>query len=580
MDWKRAGEKRVSRRWFLGAAGAVAGTAGIASFSCGGGKGPRTPSPAGGEPSPTAGATPSATRPPAGQQGETLRYTGFVASDGVYDPHKTQAGPFYGEQALVFSRLLAYQSQSDGTIAVDLADKMPEQPDPLTLVFTLNQNARWQDRAPLNGRGVTADDVRLSVERQVNGDASFVHRAHWVNVDKMEVSDAGHITFRLKEPRAAMLDAFAGVNAFIVAPELTQEGRRFTLDNQIGSGPFRWVDWSEGKFASVSRNANWHGGSGRPFLDGITITQPKDSREVEAGFRTKELDVAFVGRPQADRLRKTTPELQESTQGHSLFFGMRFFIPQAPYNDVRFRTAVTIALDRRKMLEEFFGGSGEVNPWISWPINRWTLPQSELNGLPGYRPGTGGRDQDISDARALLEAFKSASKLPDDIALFVADDAEQSLHLGSIMKQQLKDTLDLNITVYPMPIAELSKRLLDGQAPWAAGPDNGWIDLDEWVYPYFHSEGTKNSFPLRDSGIDGLIVAQRTELDESQRREIGYEIQRRLLKLNVAANFVSERVVALAWPYVRNFPLDASDGYQHRFADCWIDRNDPSFHGR
>jgi ABC-type transport system substrate-binding protein len=259
---------------------------------------------------------------------------------------------------------------------------------------------------------------------------------------------------------------------------------------------------------------------------------------------------------------------------------MRFFIPQAPYNDVRFRTAVTIALDRRKMLEEFFGGSGEVNPWISWPINRWTLPQSELNGLPGYRPGTGGRDQDISDARALLEAFKSASKLPDDIALFVADDAEQSLHLGSIMKQQLKDTLDLNITVYPMPIAELSKRLLDGQAPWAAGPDNGWIDLDEWVYPYFHSEGTKNSFPLRDSGIDGLIVAQRTELDESQRREIGYEIQRRLLKLNVAANFVSERVVALAWPYVRNFPLDASDGYQHRFADCWIDRNDPSFHGR
>jgi hypothetical protein len=53
-----------------------------------------------------------------------------------------------------------------------------------------------------------------------------------------------------------------------------------------------------------------------------------------------------------------------------------------------------------------------------------------------------------------------------------------------------------------------------------------------------------------------------------------------LLNLNVGVNFVSERVVALAHPYVRNFPLDVSDGYQHRFADCWIDQNDPSFRGR
>jgi hypothetical protein len=31
---------------------------------------------------------------------------------------------------------------------------------------------------------------------------------------------------------------------------------------------------------------------------------------------------------------------------------------------------------------------------------------------------------------------------------------------------------------------------------------------------------------------------------------------------------------------VKNFPLDASDGYQHRFADCWIDKDDPSFRTR
>ncbi|MGH2609928.1 MAG: hypothetical protein ACRDHF_12685, partial [Tepidiformaceae bacterium] len=108
----------------------------------------------------------------------------------------------------------------------------------------------------------------------------------------------------------------------------------------------------------------------------------------------------------------------------------------------------------------------------------------------------------------------------------------------------------------------------------------GWIDLDDWVYPYFHSQGTKNTFPLRDTDMDALIDAQRMELEGEARRELGFQIQRRLLELNVGVNFVSERVIALTRSYVRNFPLDISDGYQHQFADCWLDPSDEDFRGR
>jgi hypothetical protein len=45
-------------------------------------------------------------------------------------------------------------------------------------------------------------------------------------------------------------------------------------------------------------------------------------------------------------------------------------------------------------------------------------------------------------------------------------------------------------------------------------------------------------------------------------------------------NLFSERVVALSWPYVKGFPLDTADGYQHRFADSWIDTSDETFRGR
>lgn len=581
MELERLGGKRGNRRWFLGAGGAAAaGAAGFVTVGCGGdSKKPFTPP--GATPIETALPAASATAAPQqGKRGDTLRYTGFVASDASQDPHKTQAGPFYGQQALVFSRLLAYESQITGKLTPDLATGMPEQPDPQTITFRLNPNARWHDRDPLNARAVTAQDVEYSLRRQIDGDPSFVRKSQWANVDSIQVPDPQTVTLKLKAPQAALINAFADVNAFIVAPELVDKGRNFAPDIQVGSGPFRWVEWSEGKFASVARNPKWHGGNDRPNLDGVTIFQPKNTEEVEADLRTKKLDVALVGRPQADRLKERVSALQESTIGHSLFFGMRFFLPQAPYNDARFRAAVSIAVDRRDLLQQFFAGSGEVNPWISWPITRWSLPQAELANTPGYRPGANGRATDIAEAKALLAAFAAEKAVPEDLPLFVLDDAEKNLRMGSIMRDQLRESLGLKVTIYPVPIGELISRLLTGQAPWAAGPDNGWVDLDDWVFPYFHSSGTKNSFPIRDADLDKLIEGQRSELDEARRREIGFEIQRKLLALNAGVNFVSERVVALGWSYVRDFPLDAADGYQHRFADCWIDRSDPNFRGR
>ena len=583
MEFERLGGKAVSRRRFLGLTGAAAGAAGLAAAGCGGGGGSnRTIVPGGA--SPAAAATSAAStsaRAGDNQHGGTLQYTGFVVSDGIYDPHKTQAGPYYGQQALVYSRLLAYKSQYDATIGVDLAQSMPEQPDAKTVTFKLNPNAHWDQRDPLKGRPVTSADVKFSIERQNASDSSFVRAAQWADIDKMDTPDDGTITFHLKAPFAGMIDNFASVNAFIVAPELVANGRQFTKDNQMGSGPFQWVDWSEDTFASVARNGKWFG-AGRPFLDGVTVVQPRDTTQVEGDLRVKKLDVASVGRPQADRLKQSIPSLQESTAGRSLFFGMRFFLPTAPFDDGRIRQALSIALDRRAMISQFFAGSGEMNPWISWPIRKWSLPQSELLTLQGYRAGADGRAQDITDAKALLAAYMSDKKLttPPTLSLYVLDQAESALKMGSIMRDQLKANLGLTVTVYPVTNAQMGKGLLDGSYAWAAAPDNGWVDLDDWVFPYFHSTGTRNTFPLRNKAMDTLIESQRTELDAAKRQAIGYDIQRNLLVINAAVNFVSERVVSLAWPYVRQFPLDASDGYQNRFADCYLDHSDPTFRGR
>ena len=119
---------------------------------------------------------------------------------------------------------------------------------------------------------------------------------------------------------------------------------------------------------------------------------------------------------------------------------------------------------------------------------------------------------------------------------------------------QLRESLGLEVRVSPRSINELAQRLTDGEAPWAVGVDNGWIDLDDWLYPYFHTEGNANTFVLRDEEMDALIEEQRAEMSPDRRQAIAYEVQRRLLDLNVGANFVSEDVVTLFWPYLQLFP--------------------------
>jgi peptide/nickel transport system substrate-binding protein len=378
-----------------------------------------------------------------------------------------------------------------------------------------------------------------------------------------------------------MFGLFADTSGYIVPAEVTNGSIVPSASLQPGSGPFRWVEWSERKLASVARNSAWYGGSDRPMLDGVASIYASDATEIEARLRTKELDVAVVGRPAADRLTKAIPGLQEQVAGHAQWFGMRFYLPIAPYNDVRLRTAISIAVDRREMLQKFFAGSGELNPWVSWPLTRWSLPQAELITIPGHRVREVERQADIAEANRLLAASLADHPLPGELELLVPEDIERSLGMGSMIKAQIKKNLDLNIAVNPQPINKIVQRLYyDGTAPWAVGVDTGWLDLDDWMFPQFHTDGPKNSFALRDAEMDSMIVAQRQELDESKRRDIGHAIQRKLLHLNAGVNLVSERVVTLSWPYVKSFPVDIGSGYQNRFADTWLDRSDPNFRGR
>jgi ABC-type transport system substrate-binding protein len=148
----------------------------------------------------------------------------------------------------------------------------------------------------------------------------------------------------------------------------------------------------------------------------------------------------------------------------------------------------------------------------------------------------------------------------------------------------LRETLGLSVggDLDPTGYTKMAQGTTEKRLIFTLNYDNGWNELDDWVYPYFHSRGTKNTFNLSDPELDSMLEAQRAEFDYERRRQIGLDLQRYLLD-NVLArlDWVAQVSLAPAWPYLKNHWLQPWYGYLYIFLpNTWLDSTDPTFAGR
>ena len=77
----------------------------------------------------------------------------------------------------------------------------------------------------------------------------------------------------------------------------------------------------------------------------------------------------------------------------------------------------------------------------------------------------------------------------------------------SYIETTLKKNLgvDQDINFQTVPYSRIAEGLLKDECDvggFTWGFDNGWIDLDDWFYPYYKTGGPKNSFRVSDPDLD------------------------------------------------------------------------------
>jgi ABC-type oligopeptide transport system substrate-binding subunit len=218
---------------------------------------------------------------------------------------------------------------------------------------------------------------------------------------------------------------------------------------------------------------------------------------------------------------------------------------------------------------------------VAQVLAKWALPLDELTRRPGYRFRREEREADLVDAKALWHAGGGASI--GEVECLYSGVPEWMKQLFPAFQKMLADTLGLQVRgrLDATGYTEIAQTLLQKRALLVVGYDNGFNDLDDYVYPYFHSTGVKNSFMLADTALDRLLDAQRAEFDEARRQQIGYEIQRYLLdKVLAKLDWMCSIALWAQWPYRRNRRVQPWFGETFHLANEWLDSTHPTFEGR
>ncbi|MDO8477633.1 MAG: ABC transporter substrate-binding protein [Candidatus Rokubacteria bacterium] len=508
------------------------------------------------------------------KRGGTFRVR-FTLAPPHFDPQQTVAFTTMVPLSFTHSRLVrvkAGPSVKPGTqpLEPDLAESWT-QPNDTTYIFKLRRGVRWHPKPPVNGREVTAEDVKYTFERFMG--PTNPNRGMLEQVDKVEALDKYTVKFTLKEPFAWLLEALASTSTWIIAKEVVeQHGDLKKPETCIGTGPWMLERYEPNLRFTFVRNPNYFI-PGLPYADGVDMAIETDPASAFAAWLAGRYDFApeygmVVRRSDLEAAKQRKPGLQ--MQDYIVVFGGITWthLDQEPFKDVRVRRALAMATNWREVLETnaWSQGRGAPNPAIPAALKDWSIPIDQL-------PAEGRRlyEFDPAAAKRLLAevGYASGFKTTLETTAGYGPDYMDAVEVTVAGWKKAGIEAEIKLKEYG---AFISSTIFGKFDKMGCGLFGAWTDPDSYLYRTFIPGQALNASGVNDPKLTEMIRLQRRTFNVARRREIIYDIQR----------YVSQQVLGLygpsvsamaAWePYVKNFGPNIGHDYGGRLMAAWLDR--------
>ncbi|MDA8586037.1 ABC transporter substrate-binding protein [Rhodobacteraceae bacterium] len=284
----------------------------------------------------------------------------------------------------------------DGAVNAGLAESWDISDDGKTYTFKLRSGVKFHD-----GTDLDATDVVFSLDRARAEDSTNAQKALFDGIESAEAVDPTTVKVTLKAPQGNFLFNMAWGDAVIVAPESIENIKT----NPVGTGAFTFADWKQGDSITIARNPDYWGEA--PALDEATFKFISDPTAAFGAMMAGDVD-AFYGYPAPENLAQFEADprfnvLSGSTEGETI---LAMNNKLEPFDDVRVRKAVSMAIDRQAIIDGAMFGYGT-------PIGTHFAPHNS-----DYVDLTANTPFDPSAAKALLaeagypDGFETTLKLP------------------------------------------------------------------------------------------------------------------------------------------------------------------------
>jgi ABC-type transport system substrate-binding protein len=441
--------------------------------------------------------------PAAAQDANTLMLTSNSDANSL-DPAVGYDTVSWAVESLVYRGLMGYDT--DGvTVIPALAERADVTPDGLKYTFTLRDGVKFS-----NGREITADDVKYSFERLLNpatnSPGTFIYNmimgaqdvldGKATDVSGIKVIDPKTVEFTLDRPEWTFLQRMTVPFASIVAKEgVEAAGDQFNRQ-PLGAGPFVLKDWQSGLSMDFDRNPNYYR-DGYPRVDHVHIDIGLDPAtsilRIENGDADSSLD--FV--PQSDYPRIANDDsLKDRLIASSVpnIWYLAYNVREKPYDDVRVRQALSMAIDRDRLVQL---------------LNGRPIPADGLfpPNLQGNNPNLTVPKHDPEGAKALLkdagypDGFSTTIYLdndPQDVSVVqaIAQDWEQVGVHADITSIEFSQLLDIMYGPDPgqMPVLYIS---------WYAD----YPDPSDFYEPLLKCNSDNNTGGFCDQKLDEMEAA-------------------------------------------------------------------------
>jgi peptide/nickel transport system substrate-binding protein len=426
------------------------------------------------------------------------------------DPILEQALSRHRLDPLFYNRLVEWGR--DGKIEPSLAESWTTSPDGKTWTFKLRRGVKFH-----NGRELVADDVKYTYERVLDPNIGSGGRGYLTAIDGIEVPDKATVRLHTKQPSASLLAGLAG-NWSSIVPREEIEKRGDLRRAAVGTGPFVLQEWVPQSHLKARKNPDYWD-KGKPYVDALEIKVIPDEGNIIAQLRTGNVHHALLEDNKNYLLVKDDKRLTSLRTPRLGFDCVNINHGRKPFDDVRVRQALALAVDRNEILQAAASGLGSVTGPLTPAMKPWALPLETFKEW--YTPNPERAKKLLADAgfpNGLKTTLKVIPTFPTMVAgaqVLAAQwkkigveaqiiQEEYGVWIKNFIKPNYNYDLTMNIT-------------------------NGEPDPDSLCYRRFHS-AEKQWNNGSDPEIDALLDQGKLSIDQAKRKEIYDRMQRLMVE--------------------------------------------------